>query len=126
MRLPQHGRQTALAKLFGVKQPAANKWFNSKGLPELATAIAIAKWAAVNVEWLLTGRGPKKGATVDMKAMVLSEALLDLSPPDRDELLNYLEFKLRKATGAHIAAERLPRYEVMLEAFKHYSEQNTH
>lgn len=119
MKLPIHGRQSRIAEKFGVRQPAANKWFSGKGLPELATVVAIASWANVNTEWLLSGRGPKRGAAMDMRAVILSEALLDLPQADRDELLNYLDFKLRKAAGSFIAAERIPRYEVMIEAFKH-------
>lgn len=43
-----------------VSQPSVYKWKSGEGLPTLDNAIQLAKKANVPVEWLLTGRGPKR------------------------------------------------------------------
>ena len=79
--LPLRGRQTELSRLFKVSQQAAGKWLKAQSYPEMATAVALAAWAGVNVTWLLQGTGPKRGDRVDTKAVVLDEAIRSL-PPD--------------------------------------------
>ncbi len=61
--LKQRGRQSALAKLLDITQPAVKKWFDGDSLPELEHMIRLATWAGVCVEWLCTGRGPKSPDT---------------------------------------------------------------
>ncbi len=53
-------RQTEVSKIFSVSQKGARKWLEGEGFPSTDRAIEIAKWAGVQFEWLMTGRGPKK------------------------------------------------------------------
>lgn len=54
------GRGAFLAKVCHVSGSAALKWLSGEGLPHLPHTIQIAEKLGVCVEWLLTGRGPKK------------------------------------------------------------------
>ena len=60
MDVPPKGknRQAELARIMGVSQKGARKWLEGEGLPTLEKCIALARWAGVGTEWLLTGRGP--------------------------------------------------------------------
>ena len=51
--------QAALAKLAGVGQTSARKWALG-GYPDLERAVRIAQKLGVCVDWLITGRGPRK------------------------------------------------------------------
>lgn len=51
------GRQTAVAKLFKVSQPAAGKWLKGESMPETKRLPAIARALEVRYEWLVAGEG---------------------------------------------------------------------
>jgi transcriptional regulator with XRE-family HTH domain len=112
----ERGRQTRLAKLFEVTPNAARKWLLGLGLPELEVAIRIAKWADVNVEWLLTGRGAKSGDKVPTRALVVDEVLRSGTPAERRELVKYVEYRLDNSE-VPIAAEAKARYKAALESY---------
>jgi transcriptional regulator with XRE-family HTH domain len=76
--VPRHnkGRQTALGKLFGVGQKAADKWLKGDAMPELFRCIAIAKQFHVTFEWLMTGRGPKYSEELyDRRVLLLANRM---------------------------------------------------
>jgi len=112
----ERGRQTALAKQFGVSPTAARKWLLGDGLPEMEMAIRIAKWADVNFEWLMTGRGPKSGDKLPTRALVVDEIMRRGTPEERRELVNFIKYKIEHATTP-IAAEERARYEGALSTY---------
>jgi transcriptional regulator with XRE-family HTH domain len=112
----ERGRQTALAKQFNLTPNAVRKWLLGEGMPELDVAIAVAKWANVNFEWLMTGRGPKRGTLVETRALVLGEAVQDLPDPDRQQAIDFVRYKIERSTGV-LSVEKMGRYMVMLDAF---------
>ena len=114
---PEHGRQTRLAKQFGLTAKAARKWVMGIGLPELDVIIAMAKWGDVNVEWLLTGRGPKRGDLVDTKALQLGEMMRSLPAVTRHEVVEYLGYKIERGVPT-LAQQDRTRYLELLAAFK--------
>ena len=59
LRYPFHGRQTALALRYKLKQPSVRKWFTGEAMPSYEIAIDLCKRALVSYEWLMTGRGEK-------------------------------------------------------------------
>ena len=115
-QLPDRGRQSALASLFSVTPNAARKWLLGLGLPETEVAIRIAKWADVNYEWLMTGRGLMRGDKVPTRALVVDEVLRRGTPADRKEVVNFLRYKLENAE-APIAEEERARYLAALETY---------
>lgn len=117
MKLPARGRQVALGRRFGVSQAAARKWLVG-GLPDLSKAVEIARWANVNLEWLMTGRGPKRGNLVDSKALVLGEAIENLPIDNRQQVLSFLEYQLQRSSTELFTREKLARYMTMIDAFK--------
>lgn len=117
MELPERGRQTRLGKRFGVTQTAARKWLSGDGLPEYEKSIELAAWAKVNLEWLMTGRGPKRGHLVDTKSLVIGEALSAMPPDERREVLSYMRFKLGESQR-RFASDQLGRYDRAIEAFE--------
>ena len=54
------GRQTTIAAKFQVSQRGALKWLEGETYPSIDHARAIARWAGVRFEWLMTGEGEKK------------------------------------------------------------------
>ena len=111
------GLQTQLAAKFGVSPNAARKWVQGLGMPELDTAIEIAKWAGVNINWLLQGTGPKRGDKLETQALVLNEAVDSLPADDRQMVLDFMRYKIERADG-FIAGERLARYLSMIDSIK--------
>jgi transcriptional regulator with XRE-family HTH domain len=118
--LPERGRQTALAKRFSVSQQAAKKWLSGESLPELDKVISIANWADVNVVWLLQGIGSKRVNLIDTKALVLSEAIENLPIDSKQQVLDFISYKIERADGL-FTGERLSRYMTMIDAYKHNS-----
>jgi transcriptional regulator with XRE-family HTH domain len=54
------GRQTVLKTVVDLSQNAVLKWLEGEGYPSLENARRLAVWANVHIEWLLSGRGPKR------------------------------------------------------------------
>jgi len=62
-RLPkpdERGFNKALGKMAGVGYKGAEKWVKGSGMPGMANASLLADKLGVRLEWLMTGRGPKK------------------------------------------------------------------
>lgn len=112
------GILTQLASLFGVSPNAARKWLRGAGLPEMDTCIAIAKWGEVNFEWLMTGRGPKRGVMIDTKVLAVGEAIGALNKQDRLELLDYLKYKIERSTTTLFTEAQSARYKTAVAAFE--------
>lgn len=117
MGLPEHGRQSALARQFGVSQQAAKKWLDGDGFPVLETAVAIADWAGVNVTWLLQGEGPKYLAKIDMRSILLSEAIENLPQESKISVIDFIHYKIEKSPTI-FTSEKLGTYVKMLDSFK--------
>lgn len=115
--VPTTGRQSALARIFGVTNKAARRWLEGIGYPEIVLAVRIAEWADVNLTWLLQGSGPKRGNRVDGKALVLDEAVRSLSPEQGADLLDTIRAKLVRV-GKLTAEEGSTRFETMLKAYE--------
>jgi transcriptional regulator with XRE-family HTH domain len=79
--------QTAAAELIGVKQPSVNLWKEPGGFPTMDNAVKLAARLDVNVEWLMTERGPKKPAPTDSYAQKLWSIWTDLTEGDKRELV---------------------------------------
>lgn len=58
-RMPLHGRQTKLAKIFGISQEAARKWLCGESAPKYGNMIVVCKYFGCQFEWLTTGNGLK-------------------------------------------------------------------
>lgn len=118
MHLPSaRGRQTKLAALFGVSPNAARKWLHGLSMPEIELAVTIAKWAGVNLNWLIQGVGPKHGTRVEAKVLILDEALHILPPQMGLDMIDNLRSKLERL-GKITAEEPHGRYNVMLDAYE--------
>lgn len=108
LKLPIHGRQTALAKRMDLTPNAVRKWLLGEGMPEMATAVRLAQMANVSVLWLLQGVLPKRPGHVEIRGLVLMEALQDLPAEGRAEVLRYLRFKVIETFGG--SSPRTERY----------------
>ena len=117
MELPEHGRQSALAKRFGVSQQAAKKWLDGYSFPELEKALAIARWAQVNVTWLLQGDGPKYLTRIDTRALILSEAIDNLPLESKLSVIDFIHYKIERSPEI-FTAEKMGSYMKMLDSFK--------
>lgn len=105
LKLPpkQQGRQTHAARRWGVSQAAARKWLEGESIPEMQRIIAISRDAAVSVEWLLTGRGPKR-VLADAPSTSEPSALYSTAPSPQSELLKLFD-QLTSAQQESVLAE---------------------
>jgi hypothetical protein len=75
----ERGRARYVANICGLKKESGRKWLEGMSMPTMEHAIQIAEELGVCVEWLLTGRGPKKppspGTIAHMNAF-------DILPPE--------------------------------------------
>jgi hypothetical protein len=79
--------QTAAADLVGLKQPSVQEWKKPGGYPTMENAVTLAHKLNVNVEWLMTERGPKRPAPTDSYAQLLWSMWTDLNEGDKRELV---------------------------------------
>jgi hypothetical protein len=49
-----------VATKLGMSQGSTRRWFAGEGFPETETLVSIAEMGNVTVDWLLTGRLPKR------------------------------------------------------------------
>lgn len=93
--LPQS--QNGIATKLDMSQGSVRRWYTGEGLPELATAIDLAKRTGVCVEWLLTGRGDMypHGSQRDPFYHAVLEILSEFPETERARTLEYLTFKLQ-------------------------------
>jgi transcriptional regulator with XRE-family HTH domain len=87
-------RQVDVGKLFHLGQSAITKWKTGKDLPSLPRSIEIAKRYGVNVEWLMTGRGPMRPG--DAKDQTLGEVMElwdKLSEASRLEVAKFVRYQ---------------------------------
>lgn len=83
LKYPVHGRQTALATRYKLKQPSVRKWFTGEAMPSYEILKDLAVRALVSYEWLMTGRGDKFALTAEMldpKIQAMVKTLQNMSP----------------------------------------------
>lgn len=114
--LPDHGAATMMAKKLRVSPQAAQKWFTGKSFPDMAKAIALADVLDVHVNWLLTGRGPKRSSSTDVDVQRLGEAVQEMPPAERRQVLDFIQFRIDR--GQLFVGERQKRYMATLESLK--------
>lgn len=73
------GRQTAVARLFNVSQPAAGKWLKGEAMPETKRLPAMARALGVRYEWLVAGEGPMSQNMVQEAAGMWGHGLRPLA-----------------------------------------------
>lgn len=92
--------QAAAAALVGIKQPSVQEWKQPGGFPTMDRAVVLATKLNVNVEWLLTERGPKRPAPPDSYAQQLWSMWTDLNEGDKRELVVRAEGWLQRRSTA--------------------------
>lgn len=82
------GFQTVAAKMVGIKQPSVAAWKAGTSTPDMDHIIILAEKLGVCVEWLYTGRGPKKpGDNLPDDLRELAGFWGKLTPEARDHLI---------------------------------------
>jgi DNA-binding XRE family transcriptional regulator len=91
--------QGAIAKQFGISQPSVHEW--GAGTPELQRAIQIGQTLNVCVEWILTGRGPKRpGPPMEIAAQKLWDLWGRIPELERGELIGLAEARASPSRAA--------------------------
>lgn len=95
-KLPATQAQAAL--LAGVKQPSVSDWNKLGGYPEMANAVQLATKLGYCVEWILTGRGPRRVPDASISSDPFFQQLVDVWPKlavdSRREVLGMAKFKM--------------------------------
>lgn len=75
--------QLGIARELGMSQGSVGRWARDEGLPELDVVRQLALKGDVCIEWLLTGRGPKRPMPVDEETAELLEVWRKLNANGR-------------------------------------------
>lgn len=89
--------QVYVARFLHIKPPSVNEWTRIGGYPTIENTISLAEHLGVNVEWLLTERGPKRPLPQDATAQRLWDLWPRLSEGERHELVGMASGMLRRA-----------------------------
>lgn len=85
-----------LSRAIEVPDPTVRSWFKKDSIPAADTALKIADFLNVSLEYLVTGKKDesKKSKTElsDFEKNLLKESA-DLLPEDKVELMSYIEMK---------------------------------
>jgi transcriptional regulator with XRE-family HTH domain len=79
--------QAHVARTLKLSAPSVNDWTKPGGYPTIENAISLATYLNVNVEWLLTERGPKRALPQDSLAQKLWEYWPQLDEATKVDLL---------------------------------------
>lgn len=93
---PAEANQRWVAKKLGISQPAVALWNKPGGYPTMDNAVELARVLNVNVEWLLTERGPKRPIPQDATAQRLWDIWPELDEGDKRELIGMALGTLRR------------------------------
>jgi len=88
-RLPT--TQNGVATLLDMSQGSTRRWFTGAGLPETRTIIDIADRGRVTVDWLLTGRMPKRPIPIGGELERVLMAWNELDRSGRDYVLRSID-----------------------------------
>ena len=109
MKLPRHGRQSELAKIFGISQKGARKWLEKESFPRWEHVIRITQWANVTIEWLMSGRGTKRIEELyPTKAIAHVAQVMQAMDPEQQYLVARLADQIKKPDDAAGYGEKQP------------------
>lgn len=95
--------QSQIAELLHIKQPSVSEW--KRSLPSLRHAITLATKLNLCIEWLYTGRGPKRpGAPLEGPAQELWDLWPRLSESTKQQILGHAKLSI----GAAHHQKKLP------------------
>lgn len=87
LRYPERGRQSQLARRYGLSQPSVHKWFTGEAMPRYEIVADLCRRAMISYEWLMTGRGPKfvppDTAQLPPEVQRVTSRLLAMEPAQR-------------------------------------------
>lgn len=94
LKYPAHGRQTALALRYKLKQPSVRKWFTGEAMPHYEIAADLCKRALVSYEWLMTGRGDKymlQPEMLDPQILAAVKIMQQMSPYQVNQVVKIMD-----------------------------------
>lgn len=109
MKLPKHGRQSELAKVFSVSQKGARKWLEAESFPRWEHVIRITQWANVTIEWLMSGRGAKRiDELYPSMAIAHVAKVMQAMEPEQQYLVARLADQVKKPDDAAVDSKNEP------------------
>ena len=94
-----------LAPAVGIRPQTISGWSTRGTIPAADTALNIANYFGVSVEWLLTGR-ERDGLSAEERRLV--DMWRELDARDRQDVLGIVEMKLERSTPSSVAADSQP------------------
>jgi SOS-response transcriptional repressor LexA len=91
--------QKAMAEYLGIRRPSISDWKNLGTIPGADTAIKLAQFLGVSVEYLITGKD-KAGLTPEQRNLLRNYDKLDKR--DKETVLDLIETMLKKQNKEEI------------------------
>lgn len=87
-----------VSKDTGIPQPTFSEWKKGKYTPKIEKMKIIADYFGVSIDYLMTGKekSPDGKSELDEKLSLLKNIMDSLSEDDRDDVLQYAEYKASK------------------------------
>jgi DNA-binding XRE family transcriptional regulator len=99
--------QAYAAKLLGIRQPSVAEWNQPRGAPTIDNAIALGLRLNVSVDWIYTGREPKRpGPPDDPIAQELWDVWGRLEEAHKQQLLGYARLSAHPTPPKRTATTR--------------------
>lgn len=94
--------QNGVATLLNMSQGSVGRWFHGEGLPELKTAVDLARQGQVCLDWLMDARKPKYPISRDPLLRDLFEVCEDLDEAGRKNVLRVARGELMQQESERV------------------------
>lgn len=98
--------QTVIAGLCGIKQGSVAEWKAGTSYPRLDNGLSLAVALNVCVEWLYTGRGPKRPPPIDEEGQRLWLIWQTLPEIEKARVVSYAEGRQENGGDPTAATDR--------------------
>lgn len=85
-----------LSRAIEVPDPTVRSWFKKDSIPAADTALKIAQYLDVSLEYLITGKEKETEKKIKKSDLDFLESFKKLPEPDREEIKAILKMKLQR------------------------------
>lgn len=92
----KHLTRADLSRLLNIPTSTLQNWKNGKTMPAADTALKIAQYLDVSLEYLITGKEKETEKKIKKSDLDFLDSFKKLPEPDREEIKAILKMKLQR------------------------------